>query len=127
MPISANTIADLKKALISRLYPYSPVYNYMEGANIDKLVLLSAATGARLDVRDKLQYHPSHAAMQVGKEYVLQIYNQNGNQYTMQDNEDGQRDYPPPMTEHTTGYDHEVPDHAEDTEETPISKKRRYN
>ena len=64
--------------------------------------------------------------MQVGKEYVLQIYNQNGNQYTTQDYEDGQLEYPPPMTEHSTGYDHEVPDQAEDIDDTPFPKKRRY-
>ena len=53
--------------------------------------------------------------------------NQNGNQYTLRDYEDGQNHYPPPMTEHTIGYDHDVPGQAEDTEDTPLSKKRRYN
>ena len=126
MSLSTDTIADLKKALIGKLYPYSPAYNYMDGHNMDKLVILSAATGERLDTREKLQWHPSHAATQVGKEYVLQIYNQDGNQYTMQDYLDGQLEYPPPMTEHTTGFDNELPD-SEDTDDQPMSKKRRYN
>ena len=93
---------------------------------MDKLDIPSAATGEVLDAREKLQWHHSHAATQVGKEYVLKIYNQNGNQYAMQDYLEGQTEYPPPMTEHTTGYDHEIPD-METTEDQPTAKKRRYN
>ena len=126
LPLQADTVADLKKSLIGHLYPYSPVYNYMDGYSVDKMDILSAATGEVLDAREKLQWYHSHAATQVGKEYVLKLYNQNGNQHTMQDFLEGQLEYPPPMTEYTAGYDHDIPD-TDIHSEQPISKRRRYN
>ena len=126
MPLQADTIADLKKSLIGHLYPYSPVYNYMDGYSMDKMDILSAATGEVLDPHDKLQWYHSHAVTQVGKEYVLKLYNQNGSQYTMQNFLDGQLEYPPPMSEHTTGYDHDIPDTDIHCDQ-PITKRRRYN
>ena len=59
-----DTIADLKKSLIGQLYPYSPIYNYMDGHSMDKMNILSAATGEVLDPRDKLQWYHSHAVTQ---------------------------------------------------------------
>ena len=106
--------------------PTPPIYNYMDGHNMDRMLILSAATGEVLEPEDHLQWHHSHAVTQVGKEYVLKPYNQNGNQYTMQDYLDGQVEYPPPMSVRTTGYDHDTPD-ADITMDQPDSKKKRYN
>ena len=92
---------------------------------MDKMHILSAATGEVLDPRDKLLWYHSHAVTQVGKEYVLKLYNQNGSQYTMHDYLEGQVEYPPPMSVHTTGYDHDIPD-TDLHEDQPTSKKRRY-
>ena len=98
----------------------------MDGHNMDRMLILSAATGEVLEPEDHLQWHHSHAVTQVGKEYVLKLYNQNGNQYTMHDYLDGQVEYPPPMSVHTAGYDHDIPDTDIHTGQ-PTTKKRRYN
>ena len=78
LPQYMNTIADFKKALITKLYPNSPAYNYMSSDKMDNLVILSAVTRQKLDVHDRLQYMTSHLRILAGQEYILQIYTSDG-------------------------------------------------
>ena len=120
-----DTIADLKKALIEHLYPNSPIYNYMDGYEMDRITVHSAATEELMEPEEKLQWDHSHLATKAGKEYMIKLYKQEGGQYTMADYLDGHVEYPPPRSTHSTGYDHDYPDDDNHTD-GPITKRRRY-
>ena len=125
LPQYMDTIADLKKALVTKLYPNSHIYNYMTGDKLDTLVILSAVTRQQLDVHDKLHYTRSHLRILSGQEYILHIYKADWYQYTLADYEAGQLDYPPPMLTHNTEDDN---DQSGDTDQQMHAvKRRRYS
>ena len=124
LPHYMNTIADLKKALINKLYPNSPAYNYMAGDKMDNMVIRSAVTRQKLDIYHRFQYMTSHLGIRAGQEYILQVYKSDGNQYTLADYEDGQLEHPPPMMIHSTEDDNDQPDDTE--QKGRVVKKRWY-
>ena len=88
--------ADPKKAIVTKLYPNSPIYNYITGDKLDSMVIPSAATRQPQSTLDRLHYARSHLRVLHGQEYILQLFNANGEQYTLSDYETGHNDYPPP-------------------------------
>ena len=125
LPQYLDIIADLKKALVTSLYPNSPIYNYMTGDKMDTIIILSAASRQQQSILDKLHYTGSHLRILHGQEYILQLYKANGDQYTLADYEAGQVEYPPPMTTHNTEDDNEDSDDI-DKQMATANKRRKY-
>ena len=96
LPQYLDAIADLKKALVTKLYPNSPMYNYMTGDKMDTMIILSAATRQHQSMLDELHYTVSHLRVLHGHEYILQLYKANGDKYAWRITRQGRWNASPP-------------------------------